>query len=68
MAKKKARKGKLTGPNPMYPTQTVLKKLARILAWVQSESSEWLPDDVTQDPELVAWLDAMRKRVGGELT
>jgi hypothetical protein len=60
MAKPKRRKN-LPGPNPMYPTQTVLKKLATILQWAQSEGS-FMPDEVFDDPELVAWLAAMKSR------
>lgn len=63
MAKKKSRKPrKPSGPNPFYPTHSVLKKLARLLDWVTYSEMEALPSDLNDDTELVAWLDAMQKR------
>lgn len=64
MTKKKSKRKprKPSGPNPFYPTHSVLVKLARVLAWVQADDCSLLTDDVTEDPELTAWLDAMRKR------
>lgn len=63
MAKKsKCKPRKPSGPNPFYPTRSVLKKIACLLEAALEHQLDTLGPSETGDPEVAAFLDAMRKR------